>query len=761
MDREIYMYFKRRVLLGSAICLLATLTACGSGSPDIVSDEQTISSAKQTIILDDRTSGAADLEFSGSGSNASGRFQSFNFEVKAGETIDVQVTWENPDDDVRLFLRDETRTQVDRDRNGNGIATASAVAETTGQWSVAVLTNSNTVIDYKVLINASVDNAPAPTLASGLSADFEFSSSGSNASGRFQIFKFEVEAGETVNAQVIWENSGDDVRLFLRDETRTQVDRDRNGSGIAVTSVVAETSGQWSVAVLTNSDTVVDYDVLVNTSGDNAPTPEPLLAAAIEPEPEVFAEPLASKNVVIVGGNPGDAQCLNFGTEDIGFGSVKDTHWQQWVPDFRYVKGEEFLSVEKDADGSSVLRHKYVPSSRGTERVLTGSRLPQHRTYRLTESVFFEPDWDWGGDFEGGKLGFGFGGGTTPTGGIIDPAGFTARVMWRGNKDGTSRLSIYSYAADRPGQYGEDIFLGNYLVPIGEWVQITYEVTTNSSINKSDGRVRAWVNGEQLLDRGGIGWQLAGDKPFIDSFSYSSFYGGATERWSPSKTTFVKLKDVCWAPVVNGYSGINPDDGLLHVAPVSSTSNVFTAKSSSGKTPEWAQLQGEVGRLVEEAKTLLQITTSSANIAAQLHYTNAVADANSSLTTVRQVSAISLGLNPVAGVAGALEDLDQALSLNTVEQHEIEDSITVKNRLETALLTTVDLAIAVVENSLSASGCDSSSNSLNCFESIVLMEEAKDLQTLAKAAAKDSWQDTARLAEEAWNRSTTAINLLN
>jgi hypothetical protein len=40
----------------------------------------------------------------------------------------------------RIFLRDDTGTQIDRDTDGNGFTAAvSAVAGSSGQWSVAVL----------------------------------------------------------------------------------------------------------------------------------------------------------------------------------------------------------------------------------------------------------------------------------------------------------------------------------------------------------------------------------------------------------------------------------------------------------------------------------------------------------------------------------------------------------------------------------------------------------------------------------------------
>jgi hypothetical protein len=200
--------------------------------------------------------------------------------------------------------------------------------------------------------------------------------------------------------------------------------------------------------------------------------------------------------------------------------------------------------------------------------VVVGAELPEAGVYRLVQSMYLEPGWDWGGDahYQTGKFGFGFSGGTSPTGGTLDTGGFSARVIWRGNNDGTARMAIYSYAADRPGQYGEDVYFGEFEAPTGEWFDLAMEIQVNSSINAADGRMRGWINGQLLLDRDGVAWQTSGAKPSIDNLYYTAFYGGNSAEWSPDRTTHAQFRDVCWAAVVDGYSGIDPDTGRI-VAP--------------------------------------------------------------------------------------------------------------------------------------------------------------------------------------------------
>ena len=171
----------------------------------------------------------------------------------------------------------------------------------------------------------------------------------------------------------------------------------------------------------------------------------------------------------------------------------------------------------------------------------------------MTQSVFFESDFDWGGSNEGGKFGFGVGGGSNPTGGLIQTDGFSLRLHWRGNKDGTARITAYSYAADRAQNlpFGDDYPFEGFTIPTGKWIDITFEIVANSSIDAADGSIRAWVDGELRLLRSNIQWQTSGGQPEIQKFIFATFHGGNDSSWAPSRTNFIRFSDVCWAPVVN------------------------------------------------------------------------------------------------------------------------------------------------------------------------------------------------------------------
>jgi len=208
----------------------------------------------------------ADFAFSATGTDnaTNGRFQAFDFDVVAGELVEGLVTWDDNNADVRLFLRNENGVQVDRNTDGVGSATVSTVAQTSGEWSLAVLVRDAAgSVNYDVAIDTTAGGTPAAPPA----GDFAFSSSGTDAAGdgRFQTFGIDVEAGDQVEALVNWDDSNAEVRVFLRDENGDQVDRNTDGNGSATVTATAANSGRWSVAVLLrNAAGTVNYDVQVD-----------------------------------------------------------------------------------------------------------------------------------------------------------------------------------------------------------------------------------------------------------------------------------------------------------------------------------------------------------------------------------------------------------------------------------------------------------------------------------------------------------------
>jgi len=501
------------------------------------------------------------------------------------------------------------------------------------------------------------------------------------------------------------------------------------------------------VAVVDVSDNeTVDAEVIVSEN-------EPLKTDNNEVIPADINTGLSNdEQNIILGNGAGDAVCLNL--DDGDFGSVADSDWNKWLSEFHFSIGEEYLTVEPQDDGFSALRQRFVPSSIGTDRAVVGARLPKQRIYRLTQSFYLEPEFDWGGSYEGGKLGFGFAGGTKPTGGTIDPNGFSSRLMWRGNGDGTGRIVIYSYAADRPNQYGEDIRYGDANVPIGEWFTVVMEVTANSSSQVSDGRIRGWIDGELVLDQQNMGWQLAGGAPMIDYLYYSGFYGGNSTAWSPSFTTHMKTRDVCWAAVVGDYSGIDPDNGRLIVA---TTDNPNDFQNDPSLVDDG--LRGFVG-IVEESLINIRSVAPVAPLLVQQYYDVAIAELTAIVINSSQVTDQTLSVNPVPLLRNAADQLNFASTVSEGDNVQAKAISGVQAALGIALLRSSELAIAVVDSAMSAKSCSDIATSPNCGVADDISVEINSLLESIQLESTPMYEKFYN-AEAIWNRSVDALNSLD
>lgn len=98
----------------------------------------------------------ADYDFrsSGTGQSGIGRFQTFSFDVAAGEVVDARLDWDDQNAELRLFLRDETGAQFARDIDGTGSAAVSIIARSSGRWTAAVVVrDAAATVNYDLLID--------------------------------------------------------------------------------------------------------------------------------------------------------------------------------------------------------------------------------------------------------------------------------------------------------------------------------------------------------------------------------------------------------------------------------------------------------------------------------------------------------------------------------------------------------------------------------------------------------------------------------
>lgn len=164
-------------------------------------------------------------------------------------------------------------------------------------------------------------------------------------------------------------------------------------------------------------------------------------------------------------------------------------------------------------------------------------KLPPADEYFLSYRVRFQPGFDFA---KGGKLpGLASGDAKYSNGHKpYNGDGWTARLMWVEQ----GKLVPYLYYVGMPAErkFGDFWPMGISAKP-GEWMQITQQVRLNSP-GKKNGIYAVWVNGRPVTRRTDMEWRW-GNKGQIDTFYFSTYYGGNTPDWAPHWNCFADFDD--------------------------------------------------------------------------------------------------------------------------------------------------------------------------------------------------------------------------
>ena len=186
----------------------------------------------------------------------------------------------------------------------------------------------------------------------------------------------------------------------------------------------------------------------------------------------------------------------------------------------------------------------------GKIRVPLSGRQSNYLQYdfRFEDGFDFTPP---SGGSNGGKLP-GLAGGDGNTGG--DPAtdgdGWSARLMWRGDKtsnSSTARLYAYVYHKDQPGTYGQYLDTG-FDVRDNTWYTVRMFVKMNQG-NSQDGTIRVWLKrrvdsgfGNSKLSRTNMRWM--DNNHTVDEALIQVFNGGSGSKWYLDNTSFIRLDNI-------------------------------------------------------------------------------------------------------------------------------------------------------------------------------------------------------------------------
>ena len=128
--------------------------------------------------------------------------------------------------------------------------------------------------------------------------------------------------------------------------------------------------------------------------------------------------------------------------------------------------------------------------------------------------------------------------------------GWSARVVWlRGGEIGQ-----YIYHPDQPDKWGQVFKYAsegrNIVIERGTWHRIVNRIVMNTP-TKRDGIVQAWMDGKLVLDVRNLRFRDI-DSFGIDSFYFSTFFGGDDITWAASKDEYIYFDNflVSTSPVV-------------------------------------------------------------------------------------------------------------------------------------------------------------------------------------------------------------------
>ena len=186
----------------------------------------------------------------------------------------------------------------------------------------------------------------------------------------------------------------------------------------------------------------------------------------------------------------------------------------------------------------SVSRREGVPL--GGAQFYADLNLDARTALRLSYAVRFPEDFDF---VKGGKLPGLFGGVGNSGGNIPDGTdGFSTRFMWRRQGEG----EVYAYLPTSE-TFGTSIGRGAWSFQPGVWHRLEQEVILNHP-NRSDGHIRVWVDGRQVIDQGGLTFRTV-EELKIDGVFFSTFFGGGDPSWATPRNVYVDFADFAVYPV--------------------------------------------------------------------------------------------------------------------------------------------------------------------------------------------------------------------
>ena len=163
---------------------------------------------------------------------------------------------------------------------------------------------------------------------------------------------------------------------------------------------------------------------------------------------------------------------------------------------------------------------------------------PSYDDLYMSYRIRFPSNFDW---VLGGELPGLTGGSANTSSKPTGQDGWSARMAWRTLGTGYAHL----FYPDQSGSFGDYIQWNatgaHASFPKGRWITVENRVVMNTP-GQSNGMIQTWFDGELVLNKAGMRFRDVSSFG-IDGFYFSTFFGGDSALWHPSKDETIEFDD--------------------------------------------------------------------------------------------------------------------------------------------------------------------------------------------------------------------------
>ena len=229
------------------------------------------------------------------------------------------------------------------------------------------------------------------------------------------------------------------------------------------------------------------------------------------PDPPIY-RPTIQKPDISLGSIPGNAQHIS---EMLGYP----------VP---WVSNPEHFDIT-----SNGLRAFTEPDETGSTNAQFYTDITPTDSIRISYRLSIPAHFEFGGELEHCKLGFGLGGGDFPSAGERSDNGFTLRLEQRDGKFG-----LYSYYKEHLGKYGKDL-MSDISIDPGRWYVVQQSI--KPALNEGLSDVRLLIDDKCAVNLENV--DLMDPGTAISRIIFDFFYGGDSDKWSPSTDQYITVSN--------------------------------------------------------------------------------------------------------------------------------------------------------------------------------------------------------------------------